>query len=261
MESISFSQCIRHAWHSAWLAIVRMPALLLAIAAIYTSLNLAPQLLAGDGNDPRTVLLRAVITIALSFVTIAVCGTLIVKVHRFVLLDEGTQPVLPAGGAPVRRYMLFTLAMSFVIVLIATVLISLYEISPSGAQALGILLVYPTVVYLLVRLSLLVPAIALGSGFEWKAAWNDSRGHFWSMFGVTVCAYLPLVAVILATALAFVLTAEDRAVTLPVLAVVAVVRGVFTVLWLVLAASTLSWLYRRHAKELPRPVAPVANER
>lgn len=254
MESLSFSQCIRHAWRSAWLAVVRMPVLLLAIAAIYTALNLVPFLFAAAGDDPGMLLLRAAITIAASLVTIAVCGMVIVKVHRFVLLDERTRPVLPARGAPVRRYVLFTLAMSVVIVFVVTVLISLYQISPTGAEALGVLLVYPTVVYILMRLSLLVPAIALGSGFEWKAAWNDSRGHFWSMFGVTVCAYLPLLAVIVCAAFAFAFSAGDRDVSMPVVALVAAVRGVFTVLWLVLASSTLSWLYRRHAQELPRAV-------
>ena len=108
--------------------------------------------------------------------------------------------------------------------------------------------------FVIVRLSLIYPAVSLGSRLTLPTAWKDSRGHFWNIAGMGFVAYLPLLLIwiiaLLAGGKTLLLASFCRALS-----------------WLMsrrrssarcssyFPAAVMSWLYRRYANGLLEHVA------
>jgi hypothetical protein len=176
-----------------------------------------------------------------------VSGTLTIKVHRFVLLGEGANPLVPLNGRPLGRY-----AVIWTAVVVAMMMLAILSLVATRTLKLGFVVYVPLLLvylFVVVRLSLLYPSIALGSKLTLRAAWHDSRGHVLSMLGVGVVTYLPLF--VIALVLFFVAGPKSMlAQQHPGSAVAAILQAVLSALFAVLAAASLSWLYRRYAREL-----------
>lgn len=253
MEQLSFGTCVKNSWISTWQAIVQMPGLFLgafAILACTTVLTGPFQNLPSQGAelDAAARTSHAFLSMAFSVLQLVVYGCVTIKVNRFVLLGEGTQPLLPLGGKPLGRYALVSLVLLIGMVALTLVLVLLMHQIRTPAVALLAMLVFLAYIFVIIRLSLLYPALSLGSRLKLSAAWKDSRGHFWSMVGIGSVAYVPLMIAWIIVLEMFgrrVLIAGTQGST-----AFAIGLAFVNALFMVLAASVLSWLYRRYANEL-----------
>ncbi|CAE6836453.1 hypothetical protein R69927_06414 [Paraburkholderia domus] len=250
MEQLTFGACIKKGWISSWQAVTQMPWLFLGVCAVFacTSLLTAqrPSAAAGD-IDTMTRVGHGLLSLVWLVLQLVVSGTLTIKVHRFVLLGEGAHPLVPLNGKPLGRYALVWLAVVLAMLAMAGLTyIAVRAFKMGFLVYVPLLLVY---VFVLIRLSLLYPSIALGSRLTLRAAWQDSRGHVWSIIGVGFVTYLPLFIV---TALFFIAAGPKilHAHQTQGIAVIAIVQALLNAVFIVFAAASLSWLYRRYAREL-----------
>jgi hypothetical protein len=119
-----------------------------------------------------------------------------------------------------------------------------------GLIILPLILVY---LFIIVRLSLLYPALALGSPLTLPAAWKDSRGHFWYIMGVGFVTYLPLLVIWIVA-----MQVGGKALLLASLQgslAVTIVLAFGNTLFLTLSSALMSWIYRRYANALLDHVA------
>ncbi|MGF6725501.1 lysylphosphatidylglycerol synthetase-like protein (DUF2156 family) [Paraburkholderia sp. GAS41] len=252
MEQLTFGTCVKRSWISTWQAFVEMPGLVLGVFVVITCTSLlsasfhpAPS---GADFDPATAAGHAFARLALSILQIVVCGCLTIKVTRFVLLGEGTQPLVPLGGKPLGRHLLFTLGVGVGTVVITIAAAMLAHGAQSEKLALIVVPVLLVYLFILVRLSLIYPAVALGSRLTLHTAWQDSRGHFWTIAGMGFIAYLPLLVIWIAA-----LLVGGRTLLAALLqgSVVAnVVQAFVSTIFLVLSAAVMAWVYRRYANGL-----------
>jgi hypothetical protein len=252
MKQLTFGACVKKGWISSWQAVTHMPWLFLGVCVVLacTSLLSGPHPTgapAAEGLDTLSRVGHGLVSLLWIALQLLVCGTLTIKVHRFVLLGEGAQPLVPLNGKPLGRYVLVCLAIVLTIAALAAL-----SLLAMRMLKLGFLVYVPLlVIYLFVaiRLSLLYPAIALGSRLTLRAAWQDSRGHVWSILGVGLVTYLPLFLV--AAAFMFAVGAKLlNAHQTQGVAVIAIGQAFLNGVFIVFAAASLSWLYRRYAREL-----------
>ena len=257
MEQLTFGTCVKRSWISTWQAIVQMPGLVLGVFVVITCTSLLSvsfhQPPSGADLDPATATGHAFARLALSILQLVVCGCLTIKVNRFVLLGEGTQPLVPLGGKPLGRHLLFTLGVgvgTVVITIGAAILAHQAQSAKLALIGVPVLLAY---LFIIVRLSLIYPAVALGSRLTLRAAWKDSRGHFWNIASMGLIAYLPLFIIWIAA-----LLVGGKALLTALLegSVVAnVVQAFVSTVFLVLSGAVMSWVYRRYANGLLEHVA------
>jgi hypothetical protein len=250
MKELTFGACVKKGWISSWQAVTHMPWLFLGVCAVLacTSLLAGPRpSAAAAGGDAMARLGQGMLPLVWTALQLVVGGTLTIKVHRFVLLGEGVQPLVPHSGKPLGRYALVSLAVVLIMLVFAGLgYFAMRTFRLGNLIYLPMLLIY---LFVTMRLILLYPAIALGSRLALRAAWKDSRGHVWSMIAVGFVTYLPL----------FVLSAVFLVVAGPHMAaaqhsqeavVIAIVQALLNAIFIVFAAASLSWLYRRYASEL-----------
>ena len=262
MEELTFGTCIKNSWISTWQAIVQMPGFFLCVFAVLTCTTL----LSGPFQhlSSQDVALDAAAKVGQSFVKmgcsilqLVVYGCVMIKVNRFLLLGEGSQPLFPLGGKPLGRYLLFSmglaLAMVVVTVLMTLILVPVMRSMRVAGFVLFVILIAIAYLYAIFRLCLIYPAVSLGSPLALRAAWKDSRGHFWSILGVGIVAHLPLTLVWIVALVALgprlLMSSAQGSVAF------SVGFGLVNTIFIGLAASVLSWLYRRYANELLEHVA------
>lgn len=247
MEQLTFGACVKKGWISSWQAVTQMPWLFVGVWAVFACTSLLigqrPSNAAG-AVAPAALLGHALLSLGFFALQMVVSSVLTIKVHRFVLLGEGANPLMPLNGKPLGRYLAVWLA-SMLIVLAA---MGLTYTATRGFKLAGLVYLPVIAIYLFVsfRLILLYPSIALGGRLTLRAAWRDSRGHVWNMFGVGVVACLPLivVAVLVGIVLGVSMPNDYSSKSL------SVVEALLNVSLVVLVAASLSWLYRRYAREL-----------
>jgi hypothetical protein len=258
MEQLTFTTCVKKSWISTWQAIVHMPGLFIGVFAVIActgvlSASFHQPLVAGADYDPSTASAHAFGRLALSILQLAVSGCFAIKVNRFVLLGEGTQPLMHLDGKPLGRYLLLTCGLGIGMILITVGAALVLHPLRSAAVALITLPVILVYLFMIVRLSLLYPAVSLGSRLKLPAAWKDSRGHFWNITGVGFVTYLPLLLIwtiaLVAGGKTFLLASLQGSLVITI--AMAFVNTVF----LVLSASVMAWLYRRFANALLEQVA------
>jgi hypothetical protein len=251
MEQLTFGACVKKTWGSSWQAITAMPRLFLGVCAVLACTSLLfDSHMRGPTGAITTVPSpgNALLWLGSSVLQGILYGVLTIKVHRFVLIGEGVEPLLPLNGKPLGRYLLVWLGIAASMLVVAVALF----LAVRAAHAFAVVIYVPVIVvfvFVLTRLSLVYPAIALGSRVELRAAWNDSRGHVWSIFGVGIVSYLPLV--IVSVIFGIVVGIKHAALGQhPGLAVTTIGQTLFNAMFIVLAAASMSWLYRRYASEL-----------
>lgn len=116
MEQLTFGACVKKGWISSWQAVTQMPWLFLGVCIVLacTSLLTGERPAVTDTMDATTRAGHGLLSLVWFFLQLAVSGTLTIKVHRFVLLGEGTQPLVPLNGKPLLRYALVWLAIMLI---------------------------------------------------------------------------------------------------------------------------------------------------
>lgn len=173
--------------------------------------------------------------------------------HRFILLgDEPTGPIHFSFG---RREAIFLLVSIFLILLfIPGAALSLaaaqLQETPSGALlALFGLVLVAIAVYFFVRLTLLLPAVAIGDPVDPRLVLERTRGNFWRLLAVMFAVAVPI---LLLSNLAGSLMAGGGAMQIAAVAIAAFVYVFFAVV----NVAVLSIAYR----ELVGPPGSVPRE-
>ena len=176
--------------------------------------------------------------------------------HRFILLgDEPSGSVHFSFG---RREAIFLLVSIFLILLFipgAALSLAAAELqeTPSGALlALFGLFLVAIAVYFFVRLTLLLPAVAIGDPVDPRLVLERTRGNFWRLLAVMFAVAVPI---LLLSTLAGSLMADGGAMQLVAVALAAFVYVFFAVV----NVAVLSIAYREligPPGSLPRETAP-----
>jgi hypothetical protein len=259
MQQMTFMECVKRAWASAGEAVRRMPAVVLGAFVLYAALGwlaLAGRPMPGEGDVPSTGLVLLGNLASIFNALVYLWFTL--KIYRFVLLDERTAPILPNGARPMLRMLgLGVLMMLFFIVTGAGSWLALRP--QTAASELFLALIVAAIwAFIGVRVCLLYPALAIGGRFSLGAAWRDTQGHFWTLFGVSCVAALPLlvcgVIVLIGMGLAGISPAVVQ--TPGWVTALAIAQSVANLAFALLTSSALAWLYRRYANALGASAAP-----
>ncbi|RKE39348.1 hypothetical protein B0G76_5754 [Paraburkholderia sp. BL23I1N1] len=254
MRQMSFGECAGKSWLGTWQIVTTMPFFLLSFMAALACTFAFPDILtaaaapdAGAHEAIRAAPGSSVMNLARVFI-----GALLsVKIHRTVLLGEGEKPLFPAQRRVVPRYvgLYMLIGVATLLFAIAIMLTGKFVFNLPVASPATLLLSFAVGLFIAVRLSLLFPALSLGSRFALKAAWRDSRKHFWQIGGMMFFVSAPLMVIGIAAALALKPLLEGLH---PVqqLMLIAAGQAFLSTLFSVLSAVTLSWLYARFAGEL-----------
>jgi hypothetical protein len=256
MQQMPFMECVKRAWTSARHAATQMPLLMLGAFVVYTALGwvaFAGRPVPGEGETPSGALVLAA-DIASLLNSLVYLG-FVVKVHRFVLLNEHAAPLVPLNGKPLARMFGVGVVLTFALIVTALVLYAVLRPHYAGGVAFLGFVVAVVWIYIAVRLSLLFPSLSLGNPVALRAAWHDSRGHFWSLLGVPLVTVLPLVACAIVALIAIGVAGITPAMLdSPVrLLVLAAGQALANIVFALLTCTAQAWLYRRHADKLPAP--------
>jgi hypothetical protein len=259
MQQMTFMECVKRAWSSAWQAAVQMPLLVVGTFVAYAVLGwfgLAGRPVPNAGEAPSAALVMLGNLASLLNSLVYLWFTL--KISRFVLLGERTSPLMPAKAKPFLR--IFAVGLILAVALGAFAFVLWFVLRPQyqGGAAFLMLVVLAIWIFVAVRLSLLFPALAIGSPIAFSAAWRDSRGHFWNLFGVTFVTALPIAVFGLLLLIAMGLAGiSPEIVQKPGwLTALAIGQSIGNIVFALLTTSALASLYRRYANTLPAPVAP-----
>jgi len=187
---------VQESWRQAWGAARSMPVLFVSGFVTLMALDLVLAVLGVPSGAQARNNTELALTLGLSVPASVITASMMIAVHRRILLAEvADRPWwrLPSGFG---RFTLWLLILDSIFLLIA-----ILQIWGVGQQRIGLITTVVVVLggaalFLRTRLMLLFPAIALGAPFaQWRLAWVDSRGHFWRLLWVTLLALLPLVVV------------------------------------------------------------------
>jgi hypothetical protein len=282
MEDITLRQCLKGAWRDSASALRHMPiAFVLAFVAVLATGTIGYKAQftgAASAGGSLSAMTRSsagqaagidqgLLSLGVTFVQTLVLAVLAVLVIRFAMklnTEPGaastvpstptTPPAMRFGDAGVRRYFVLCIALlagyvgatlAVIVVWIGLRLAGLSSGTSMAATAtLGVLVVCG-VSYVSVRLSLLFPHTAAGGRIQWRAAWEDTRGHFWFIGTAAVLAILPIIAI--ATVLTMIAEmlatlGSDVSLTMGLM----LVQSVGTVLYTATGATCSVWLYRKY---------------
>jgi hypothetical protein len=270
MQDITLSQCLRGAWRDAASALRHMPTLFLLAFVLVLATGVAGyqvQLSAPASASSLTSITNgsaglgnSLKSLGLTFLQSLVIAVLAVQVIRFAM-TLGVEPGASSSSTPsthlwdagFRRYFLLCIVLvaayvgATAAVVIAWIGLRLAGLSSgtstAAAATLGVLAVCG-MSYVSARLALLFPHTAAGGRLQWRAAWEDSRGHFWAISTTAVVAILPIVAI----ATVFTVIAEMLATAGSIGSLTVgllVVQSVVTLLYTATTATCSVWLYRR----------------
>ncbi|WP_155524152.1 hypothetical protein [Burkholderia sp. PAMC 28687] len=274
MEDITLSQCLRGAWRDAALSVRRMPTLFLLAFVLVLGTGVAgyqEQLSAPPSASPLSsmtdgsavhgaALGHSLTSLGLAFLQSLVIAVLAVQVIRFSMTlhakpggnDVEAQPKR-LWDAGFRRYFLLCIALvaayvgATIVVVIAWILMRLAGLSSGtsmAATATLAILALCGMSYVSARLALLFPHTAAGGRLAWRAAWEDSRGHFWAIASTAVVAILPIVAI--ATVFTVVTEMLATAASTDSLTVgLLVVQSIVTLFYTATTATCSVWLYKK----------------
>jgi hypothetical protein len=270
MEDITLRQCLKGAWRDAAHALRHMPTLFLlafvlvlatAIAGYQVQLSgpaLAPANAVSSVANGGVALINSMKSLGLTLLQSLVIAVLAVQVIRFAM-TVGAEPAANSSSvmrfldAGFRRYFLLCVVLfaayigATIAVMIAWIGLRLAGLTSGTSMAAAATLAVLAVCgmsYVSARLALLFPHTAAGGRLQWRAAWEDSRGHFWAIATTAVVAILPVVAI--ATVFTVIAEMLARAGSIGSVTVgLLVVQSAVTLLYTATTATCSVWLYRR----------------
>ena len=238
------------AWRSAWLAVLRMPLLMLVSTLVLLAFHVCEQALEGVVGGSRNPYQAALFTL-MGLVPIFLLAPVAIAVHRFVLLSERTR-LWPGVPAQVVLYFTGWLVVSS----LADSLVVLFKQLPyRGITFVGDTMQIALLV-LYIRLTLMLPAIAAQSTqLSPSFSWRRTRHRFWRTMAVLFVVEAPLMAPFV---LAVILVWHGH-VTDHLQSMMVTLGAPLDVAFAVLGAATLSSLFRRYdVAEEPSDLIPAA---
>ncbi|MDR3399985.1 MAG: hypothetical protein P4M06_20780 [Pandoraea sp.] len=265
MEPITFKQCFKGAWRDGFNALRNRPLLCLTVAVVLlvtSALSVSLKQLAlnaSQDGEPAIFRLRlALMSFGVVLANIVAFSVLAIHVARYTILGPDAARQSHWYGRDLWRY-LWTSIQIFIgvaVVWFIGALCAAFALRSAGHgtsyAALGtfFVLLMCALLFVVIRISLIFPQIAAGRSKRWRAAWQDSHGHFWVMFGTTIATILPLiVAGVLMTILFGVVLHFMPAATTVVLGTL-VLQTVLSIAWVAVSIGVSAWLYQRFADRL-----------
>lgn len=265
MEPITFKQCFKGAWIDGFNALRNRPLLCLTVALVIlitSALGVSVRqlaLTASQSSSPAMLRLQlSSVSFGIAIVNLFAMGVLAVHVLRYVILGPEAARQAPWFDRGVRRYVVTSLQLAIVMwaAMVILIIISVFGLRASG-QGNSYALIFTLMallacaaIFLLVRVSLIFAQIAVGRSKRWGSAWQDTRGHFWSIFGTSVATLIPLIAVgLISVAIVQVVLQLIPHATFAVLASL-VMQTIISVVYLAIGCAVLGWLYHRYANQL-----------
>ena len=281
MEVITLNQCFKGAWRDAGRVMRSMPLFFIVCFVLVLASSIAGNQFQSMVGDPSglsgapmsaTALASAhgaaigdgLESMGLALLQGIVIAALAVQVIRFTMLsdvvlpDAIPKPPMRLWDAGFRRYFLLFLLLvaGYVAVAIAVLVIwaiaRFSDLDTGSTYALTLtvaVLALCGASYVSARFALLFPFVAAGGRMQWRAAWKDSRGHFWFISMATLVTLLPVLAsavVLAAVAQLAMPTGASDDLSIPLL----VLQTLVTVLYTATTASCSVWLYRKFAVAL-----------
>jgi hypothetical protein len=285
MEDITLRQCLKGAWRDAASALRHMPIVfVLAFVAVLAtgtvgykaqfseaaaaggSLSATSSSSAGHAAGINQGLISLGVTLVQTLV-LAVMAVLVIRFAMKLNAEPGAAsavPVVPAtsatppaarfGVAGFRRYFLLCIALlagyvaatlAVIVVWIGLRLSGLSSGTSMAAAATLAVLVICGVSYVSARLSLLFPHTAAGGRIQWRAAWEDTRGHFWFITTAAVLAILPIIAIATVLTMIAEMLATGGSIGSLTMGLM-LVQSVGTVLYTATGATCSVWLYKKY---------------
>jgi hypothetical protein len=256
MQQMTFMECVKGSWASAWDAVTRMPGLVLGTFVLYAVLGwlaLAGRPVPGEGDLPSAGLVLAGNLATLVNALLYLWFTL--KIYRFVLLGEHATPLMAGGTKPLVRMIGFGLLL--LLVLAAAMAAFWLVLRPQHAGGIAFLSFVVVTIWLIVcmRLSLLSASLAIGGRIALGAAWRDSRGHVWSLMSVSGMATLPVLVcgIVLLVGMGVAGVTPEAVQTPGWFAALAILQSIGNLAFVLITTTSFAWLYRRYANELGMP--------
>ncbi|WP_353189410.1 hypothetical protein [Pandoraea pnomenusa] len=265
MEPITFKECFRGAWRDGLGALRNRPLLCLTIAVIvlvtsalsYSLRQLAVQ--ATQLGEPTAYRLRiALMSLGVLLVNIVAFCVVAIQVYRYSILGPEAARQHRWYGRDLWRY-LWLAAQIFISCVVVWFVLGFgtglaLRLSGNGnataTVATLLVLLSCAMFFVIVRLSLIYPQVATGRSKQWRAAWHDSRGHFWSMFGTMIATMLPLVVGGFVVTLLYGLVLHLMPTATVLVLGTLILQVVLAIAWVAVASATAAWIYRRHADRL-----------
>jgi hypothetical protein len=199
---LPIARLVATAYRDLWRVALSLRALVVCVLLILLAFKVAEDLV------PSQVLSRAIVGEALSFMMGAAQSLLLtpfmIAIHRFIILDEVTPGYAIDPSEPsFRSFFGWLIALSAV----GSMVWWTYELftafdTPMTAAIVPTALMLVVAVMVSIRLSVLFPAIAVGSpGAQAANAWADTKGHAFGIFVIFALALLPLLLVSVGIAL------------------------------------------------------------
>jgi hypothetical protein len=268
MQSITLGQCFKGAWRDAGRAARAMPALFLvafvlvfatmAAGSVFLTEQGATLSLTQTGMTRGAALSNLLTSLATNLVQSVVIAVLAVQVIRFAMAADSEAQPMRLWDAGFRRYFLLCVAtlLAYVAAAVGVVLVvivlrvaGLTGGSSYAAAATLAVLAICGMSYVSARLALLFPHTASGGLLQWRAAWRDSRSHFWTISTTAVMVILPVMAVSTVFAVILELMGTDAS-TGALSYGLLIVQSAATLFYAATTATCSVWLYRRFAAEL-----------
>ncbi|AKM29013.1 hypothetical protein AB870_01010 [Pandoraea faecigallinarum] len=264
MEPITFKQCFKGAWIDGFSALRNRPLLTISIAvvilvtlALGTSVKQLAATAAQTGMSAAYRLELALASMGIGLVNVVAFSILAVHTLRHVILGPDIARATP-WYRDVGRYVWASIqiGVGFGVVTAAIMVIAVLALRVSGhgnssALVLTLLvLLICLVVFVAIRLSLILAQIGAGRSKRWRAAWQDTRGHFWSIFGTGVAIALPvIVGALIVLVVVELLVRMTTSTTVLVLAAL-ILQAVISVVWMAVICAGNGWIYHRYANRL-----------
>lgn len=137
--------------------------------------------------------------VLITFLTIIICGAVLLWIavawHRFILLEEYPRRPLPALRLDqILGYLGWSLRIALLLVLFAMIVgvVVYFVVSVAAPAALVAFLVASKILtsFLFLRLSPVLPAVAIGKPITLRAAWSATAGHTGAFVVLTLSLWL-----------------------------------------------------------------------
>jgi hypothetical protein len=253
---MAFWECFRQAWVGAAGFVRRRPFTVVAAIALFFACNVVSIRLNGAMPlDAGSKFLRWVIAL----VQLAAMIALSIQTMRYVMLDEHESRPGRGLGKPFWRYVGLSVIVGMGWLIIAALVVGMgfsvtHRFPDHFGSTAAQLVVWGLIAaciasFVTIRFSLLFCQVAIGRSMRWRAAWKDSRGHFWRIILSHILVALPF-ELCLFGVFALLRKSSGTAVNPGSPYLVAFIFTFFLAVGLIVASTCSSWLYRRYAQRL-----------
>ncbi len=266
MEQFTLKECFNGAWRDAGRSVLNRPGLFVLLIGYALSMCIRVQMQLDEAAG-TSIMGHAPIRLMCSLVQAATWIGLPVQAARYVLLGPSQARASRFFDRGFWRYWRVCLVIGLAVGAVGLAgALSLYLVARGLGHQLdrtSLLLVIVVaalfaaalLIYVSARMCLLLCHVAIGGSARWRAAWRDTRGQFWRIWGTQFVVALPLsvvpiVCYILAPPVLRTLGGNSTTWFF------GIISGVSVAVWCTVNVSSSAWLYRRYANEIRETTTP-----